>query len=256
MPRKTSEIKILYLDIETAPTNVYTWSLWPKFISPDNIVKAGYTLCWAAMWDGDREIHYGSIRDGEESMLQTIWELLDEADAVVHYNGTKFDIPTLNREFVRHKMDPPSHFHEIDLLKTVRKQFRFESNKLDSVCQRLGLGGKVKHKGMSLWFGCMEGKLDDWKTMERYNKRDIKILKKLYKYLLPWIHNHPNVGLWAKADKPTCTNCGSTDVTAKGTQYNTKAASYNRWKCNKCGTPLRSRLSSKSTSENVLTRTN
>jgi DNA polymerase elongation subunit (family B) len=207
------------------------------------------------MWEGKREIQYGSIRDGETSMLQNVWELLDEADAVVHYNGTKFDIPILNREFVRNGMSPPSHFHEVDLLKTVRKQFRFESNKLDYVCQRLGLGGKVKHKGMSLWFGCMEGKLSDWKVMERYNKRDIKILKKLYKYLLPWIHNHPNVGMWAKADKPTCTNCGSTDVVSKGVQYNTKAGSYKRYKCSKCGTPLRARLQSKTTSENVLTRT-
>ena len=255
MPRKNSEIKILYLDIETAPTNVFTWSLFPKYIDPNNVVTAGYTLCWAAMWDGEREIQYGSIRDGEATMLSNVWELLDEADCVVHYNGTKFDIPILNREFVRHGLQPPSHFHQVDLLKTVRRQFRFESNKLDYICQRLGLGGKVKHKGMSLWFGCMEGKLSDWKIMERYNKRDIKILKKLYKYLLPWIHNHPNVGMYAKAGSPTCTTCGSTDVAPKGNQYNTKAASYKRYKCNKCGTPLRSRLSSKTTSENVLMRT-
>lgn len=256
MARKNSTIKILYLDIETAPTNVYTWSLFPKYIDPNNVQKAGYTLCWAAQWEGDREVMYGSVRDGNKHMLDNVWALLDEADAVVHYNGTKFDIPILNRAFVEEGLSPPSFFHQIDLLKTVRKQFRFESNKLDYICQRLGLGGKVKHKGMSLWYGCMEGKLSDWRIMERYNKRDVKILKKLYKFLLPWIHNHPNVGLWTKADKPTCHNCGSTDVSARGTQYNSNVASYKRYNCNKCHTPLRSRLSEKTTSENILVRTN
>ena len=254
--RKKHNMKILYLDIETAPTCTYTWSLWPKYIDPNNIVANGHTLCWAALWEGEREVMYASIRDGEESMLRTIWDLLDEADTVVHYNGTKFDMPILNREFIRLGMEPPSHYHQVDLLKTVRQQFRFESNKLDHVCQRLGLGGKVKHKGMSLWFGCMAGVLSDWKIMERYNKTDVKILRKLYKSLLPWIHNHPNVGLWVTDPQvPVCTTCGSTKVVPKGTQFNTKAVSYRRWKCNDCGTPLRSRLATKKTSTNIMQRT-
>ena len=256
MARKKHNMKILYLDIETAPTLVYTWSLWPKFINPSWIQAHGHTLCWAAMWEGEREVKYGSIRDGEEAMLKEIHDLLEEADAVVHYNGTKFDMPILNREFIRYSMAPPSHYHQIDLLKTVRAQFKFESNKLDSICQRLGLGAKVKHKGMSLWFGCLAGNVSDWKVMERYNKRDVKILRKLYKYLLPWIHNHPNVGMWVTdPSKPVCTTCASTKVVPKGTQYNTKAASYRRYKCLDCGTPLRSRLSTQQTSPHVLART-
>ena len=249
-------MKILHGDIETAPTNVYTWSLWPKFVSPSDVVEAGYTLCWSAMWEGERKVMYGSIND-DEDFIQRIWELLDEADAVVHYNGTKFDIPVLYKEFLLRGLPPPSHFHQIDLLKTVRKQFKFESNKLDYVCQRLGLGAKTQHKGMSLWYGCMEGNKASWRTMERYNKQDVRLLRKLYRKLLPWIHNHPNVGMWVDdPKKPTCSNCGSTNVVSKGKQYNTKAASYQRWSCNTCGTPLRSRLRSKPTSENVLMRTN
>lgn len=250
-------MKILHLDIETAPTNVYTWSLWPKFVSPSDVQEAGYTLCWSAMWEGEREVKYGSIKQVDRDFIQEVWELLDEADAVVHYNGTKFDIPVLFKEFVLWGLPPPSHFHQIDLLKTVRKQFKFESNKLDYVCQRLGLGAKTQHKGMSLWYGCMEGNEASWKTMERYNKQDVRLLRKLYKKLLPWIHNHPNVGMWVDdPKKPTCTNCGSTNVVSKGTQYNTKCASYNRYSCRSCGTPLRGRLRAKPTSENVLMRTN
>ncbi|NIV35232.1 MAG: hypothetical protein GWN58_38990, partial [Anaerolineae bacterium] len=50
-----------------------------------------------------------------EGMLEGAWELLDEADAVVHYNGKKFDIPTLNREFVKYGFTPPSPYKQIDL---------------------------------------------------------------------------------------------------------------------------------------------
>ena len=254
--RKKHTMKILYLDIETAPTQAWTWTLWPKFISPDWIVQNGRTLCWAAMWEGEREVMFSSVNDGELIMLEKIWALLDEADAVVHYNGSKFDMPILNREFLLNGFQPTSHYHQIDLLKTMRSQFRFESNKLDHVCQRLGLGGKVQHKGMSLWFGCMEGKQSDWRMMERYNKKDVKILRKLYKYVLPWIHNHPNVGMWVdNPTSPVCTNCGSTKVVSKGTQYNTKTSSYKRMRCNSCGTPLRSRLSTQKTNANVMART-
>jgi len=256
MARKRHNMKVLYLDIETAPTSVWTWSLWSKYLNPSNIVDHGYTLCWAAMWEGQREVMYANTETGERPMLEAIHALLEEADAVVHYNGTKFDMPTLNREFVRHGMSPPSHYHQIDLYKTVKGQFKFASNKLDYICQRLGLGGKVQHKGMSLWFGCMEGDAASWRVMERYNKQDTKLLQKLYKHLLPWIHNHPNVGLHIDNPlRPVCHNCGSTSVISKGTQYNTKAASYQRYKCTSCGTNMRARQRAQPTSPNVLMRT-
>lgn len=254
--RKKHNMKLLYLDIETAPTLVWTWSFFPKYLDPSWEVQAGHTLSFAAMWEGDREVIYADIRDGEEDMLQQIHGLLDEADAVVHYNGTKFDIPTLNREFVRNGLTPPSHYHQIDLLRTVRSQFKFTSNKLDYICQALGLGAKTQHKGMALWFGCMKNNPADWKMMERYNKQDTKLLQKLYKHLLPWIHNHPNVAMWKDdVTRPTCTNCGSHEVQSRGTQYNTKTMSYQRYKCNACGTNLRSRLRSKATEPGVMMRT-
>lgn len=255
MARRTSDIRVLHLDIETAPTLAYTWSLFPKYINIHDITEPGYTLCWAAKWEGEREIIFR--KHTEKGFLTDIHALLDEADAVVHYNGTRFDIPTLNREFILQGMDPPSHYHQIDLLKTVRKQFRFQSNKLDFVAQQLGLGCKTQHKGMALWHGVMAGVEKDWRLMERYNRQDVALTQKLYKRLLPWIHNHPNVGMWVKdPTAPVCPTCGTQNMQRKGRQFNTKAASYTRYKCNKCGTPSRARLATVKTDPNVLTRTN
>ena len=157
-------MKKLYLDIETAPSIVFCWGLFDKFIPIDNIIEPGYTLCWAAKWDGEKEIMFSSLqKDGEAAMVQKIHSLLEEADAVIHYNGKKFDIPKLNSEFLRLHYDPPATYHQIDLLETARRQFRLASNKLDYVCQHLEIGQKVKHsKGMELWKGCLNGDKKSW----------------------------------------------------------------------------------------------
>lgn len=234
-------MKILHLDIETAPSIAYVWSLWKQNIAINQIVEDGYTLCWAAKWHGKKEIIFRSIQeDGMEKMIKDMHVLLEEADAVVHYNGTKFDIPILNQEFLLQGLLPPAPFHQIDLFKTVKKRFRFSSNKLDYVARRLGLGGKVQHMGMQLWRDCMAGHPQAWKIMKKYNIQDTKLLEKLYRYLLPWIQDHPNHALFKDTDRPVCPNCGSHYVVKKGIET-TKTMQYQRYKCNSCGTPIRGR---------------
>ena len=236
-------MKILHCDIETAPHLVASFGLWKQNISPSNIIEPGYTLCWAAKWHGKREVMFDSVHESKpEDMVRSIHKLFEEADAICHYNGCKFDIPTLNKEFILLGLDPPEKSAQIDLLKVARKQFRFASNKLDYVAQQLGLGGKVKHKGMEMWRDCMDGDDAAWRAMKRYNIQDVRLLERLYKRLLPWIHNHPNWGLYLDADRPTCRNCGSNKVIKKGVERTT-TMQYQRYKCSDCGTPLRGRKS-------------
>lgn len=82
-------------------------------------------------------------------MLKQIHALLNEADAVVHYNGAKFDIPTLNKEFILHGLPPPAPYKQIDLLRTARSQFKFPSNKLDYIAQALDLGKRLNIEDMN-----------------------------------------------------------------------------------------------------------
>lgn len=184
---------------------------------------------------------FDSVHDSKpEKMVSRVHALLDEADVVCHYNGKKFDIPTLNREFLLYGLDPPSQFKQLDLLQTTRQQFRFPSNKLDYVSQQLGIGSKTKHMGMEMWRDCMDGCDKAWKTMKRYNMQDVRLTEKYYKRLLPWIKNHPNWGVYLDADRPTCRNCGSQKVVKKGVER-TNTLIYQRYKCTDCGTPLRGR---------------
>lgn len=247
-------MKVLLIDIETAPNKVYTWGLFNQNVSIDQIVEPGYTLCWAAKWLDSKEIMFSSVYgDGPELMIDKVYQLLDEADIVVHYNGTKFDIPTLNKEFLLYSMWPPSPVLEIDLLKTARKRFRLASNKLSYVARTLGLGDKVKHKGMALWNECMEGDPEAWETMKRYNKQDVVLLQDVYGRLLPWIPNHPNHAHFVSPDAPVCPNCGSYHVQKRGTYY-TKTMKYQRYHCQNCGAWSRGRTttSEKKDKQNTL----
>lgn len=224
--------QILLCDIETAPSLAYIWALFDQHITPDQIAQDGYVLCVSWKWLGDKDVSYIRVAGNERKALATLHKLLDSADVVIHYNGTKFDIPTLHREFVLNGLPPPSPVKQIDLLKTVRKQFKFSSNKLDYVCQRLGLGNKVKHKGLDLWKGCLANNKADWSTMKEYNMEDVRLLERLYQKLLPWVVFHPNHTLYT-GKVESCPKCGHDKFQRRGT-YETSTMSYTRYQCNKC----------------------
>jgi len=234
-------VKILHIDIETAPHKVYSWGLWNQNIGINQIVEPGYTLCFAAKWHGQKKMMFHSVhKDGVAGMLDAAWDLLDEADAVVHYNGSRFDVPILQQEFFLNEYTPPAPYHQIDLLRTMRKEFRFPSNKLDYVAKALGLAGKVKHKGMELWHECMAGDNKAWKEMEKYNKQDVVLLEQVYERTLPWIKGHPNHALYVDGDRPVCTNCGCDKLQSRGV-YKGKTLEYKRFQCTECGTWNRGR---------------
>lgn len=230
-----------YIDIETFPAICYTWGMFNVNLSPDHIVQPGTTACWSGWLEGERTPRFFSVHhDGAETMIKECHKFLEEVDILIHYNGRKFDIPTLNKEFILWGLKPPSPFHQVDLYETVRKRFRFQSNKLDYVMDILGLSRKKQHKGLALWTGCMEGNEKDWRDMKAYNIQDVRILKELYKNVLPWIENHPNVSLHYPDTIERCTNCGSTHIHKKGVEH-LATQSYHRYKCMDCGTNMRGR---------------
>lgn len=257
-------IKILGLDIETAPTIAYVWGLFKENIPIDRLIHPGYTLCFAASWEHDKSnVIFRSLLENEmDAMLEVMWELLDEADVVIHYNGKKFDIPTLNREFVKHGFVPPSPYRQIDLYQVVRSNFRFQSNKLDFVARELGIKSKVQHKGMDLWKDCIAALdyeageyipnelLESWAVMKEYNEWDVGMLWELYNRVQPWIRAHPNRALWLEDNgKPKCPSCGSENVRKRGIERPANVNAYQRYKCNDCGANSRGRLALKHTTK-------
>ena len=226
--------RILILDIENAPNLAYVWRLYDENVSLDLLVKEHYILSWAAKWYGDDEIMFDSLYESSaKHMLTGMHRLLNEADLVVHFNGKKHDIPFLNREFIKLGLAPPAPYKQIDLLTTVRTQFKFPSNRLVYVSEALGLGKKTEHEGYPLWVKCMAGNAKAWATMRQYNMQDVALTEKLYTKIRPWIRNHPNLGVY-QANALVCPVCAGTHYTKRKTTV-TKDRVYTQYQC-KTGT--------------------
>lgn len=226
-------MRILTLDIETSPSVADVWSLWKTNISVDQLRERGGVICFAAKWYGEKDVIFSStFHNREHNMIRTAWKLLDEADAVVHFNGTTFDIPHLHRAFLLRDLTPPSTFKQIDLLQTVRRQFNFPSNRLQNVSIELGIGKKVKHEGHDLWVRCLQGDEKAWATMRRYNMQDVVLTEKLYDKLLPWIPSHPHHGLYSlDPEENRCGRCNKKGTLhARGTQK-TSVGAFPRYRC-------------------------
>lgn len=226
-------MKTLFLDVETSPAQAFVWGLFDQTISLNQIIDSSSVLCWSAKWLGKKEVMFDSVFESKhKKMLSGIHKLLDEADVIVHYNGRKFDIPVLNREFLLHNMPPPAPSRQVDMLQVARSRFRFQSNKLDYVAQALGLGKKTPHEGFTLWVKCMEKDPEAWKRMKQYNIQDTVLLEKVYEKMLPWIPNHPNANLYN--NRPGCPRCGGHKLQARGTAK-TIGGVYQRYQCTECG---------------------
>lgn len=225
-----SDAKILMWDLELTPMSVYSWTLWPTSIPIGSIQDTQMVMCWGARWYGQKKVMVADHREGRYEMLARIHTLLDEADFVVSWNGQSFDTKHINREFLEAGMRPPSPYKEIDLMRVVKKNFRFASNKLDHVAQQLGVGSKVS-TDFGLWKLCMAGDEKAWRKMLRYQRQDVNLLVQLFELLLPWIKfPHP-----VTDEDDACRNCGSKNLQKRGRAM-TLNGTYQRIQCQDCGT--------------------
>jgi hypothetical protein len=230
-------MKVLFLDLETRPNLAYVWGLWDQNVGINQMVSSTEVICFGARWEGQKKVIFKSVHhDGKKVMLDELHALMEEADVLVGWNSQAFDSKHIKREFVENGYLPPSPYKELDLMRVVRSQFKFPSNKLDYVSQKLGVGKKVQHSGFDLWIRCMADEKKAWKEMKEYQIQDVNLLIDLYAILLPWIKNHPHAGLHDDIDG--CTNCASTNLEKRGVSR-TVAATYQRYQCRDCGKWMR-----------------
>lgn len=228
-------MNILLIDLETAPILADVWSLWNNNVSLNQIRDPGGILSFASKWLGEDEGDIQFFSDhhhGHAMMLEAAHVLLGRADAVVTWNGDKFDLPILNSEFIQAGLRPPAPYASMDLLKTAKRRFRFPSNKLQYVSTALGFKGKVSHEGHELWVKCMNGDEDAWRQMEIYNKQDVQLLDDIYWKFQPWIVGHPSRA--ALLDSHVCPKCGSEHLQKRGFML-TGQSQYQRYQCQACG---------------------
>jgi hypothetical protein len=231
-------MKILFLDLETSPNLAFVWGLWQQNVSINQLMESTEVICFGARWGGSEKVIFKSVHHhGKKAMLDELHKLMEEADVLVGWNSQAFDSKHIKREFLENGYLPPSPYKEMDLMRVVKSQFKFPSNKLDYVAQTLGVGAKVQHSGFDLWVKCMADDKKAWAEMKEYQIQDVNLLIDLYEILKPWIKNHPHSALHDGIDGG-CSNCSSTNLQRRGFTR-TISATFQRFQCMDCGKWLR-----------------
>ena len=232
-------MKILILDIETAPNIAYVWRFWDERINPPQVIEHCSILSFAAKWRGEKKMFYHDThKNTEKAVLKALNKLIDEADATVTHNGVRFDMPKIRGRSLVHGLKPPSPVKEIDTLLICRKEFGFDANTLEYIARVLDCKKqKLKHKkfpGFELWLECLRNNPAAWKELKTYNIQDVEILEEVYEKVLPYARQHPNVAVFVEGEARLCPKCGSERNQRRGWAY-TNVGKYRRYQCQGCG---------------------
>lgn len=238
-------MRIGALDIETAPATALVWRTGNQYVSLGQIETPPRMISFAWRWEdmpAGSTIYASEWDDGHETMVRLIADLLDQADAVLHFNGKSFDMPWINTEIKKAGLPQPSPYVQIDLYRQTRKKFWLVSHKLQAVTtQLLDLEGKVPNEGLSLWRKVLAGDEAARRRFRRYNIRDVDLLVKAFRELRPWLDLPFHAGVVGEdGDPKSCGWCGGTKLERRGWAY-TKQSKYARYHClnPKCGKWLR-----------------
>jgi len=241
------DAKVVTLDIETQRG---VWSAWgpvTKFLPAARCLVPPRILCIAAKWANDDKLIFRAAWDDNDStayerMLTMAWKLLNDAHAVVTYNGDRFDLGFIELECGKIGLGRPVPYKSIDLYKVTRKFTKGATYKsLDWSARQWLRDSKITHGGSDLWddirYGTRDQKRAAQKTMREYCCKDVELTERLLlEAYLPW--TNINVGLFRQhADDDqvmVCTKCGKEGTLNREGMTFTGAFGYRVYRCSSC----------------------
>lgn len=229
------ENNILLFDIETMPNLVRTWRKWEQ-----NVIwyeRFGYLWSISYKYRGSKKVYHKNITDfplykkdkySDEALVKFIWELMDNADIVIAHNGNAFDTKTVTGRFVHYRLSPPSPYKKVDTKLLYKMYLNEDSNSLKDIAKKHHLPLKLETGGESLWEACEHGDKKAIKKMAEYNDADVVTLEAAYDLILPYVTNHPNMGV-ISGQRSVCPNCGGAHLQSRGIKYGKRS-----WFCIDC----------------------
>lgn len=248
LPYEVKKPKVLLLDLESAPSVVVAFNRFKVNLSQESVLKeGGWLISYAYKWLGDREVQGNvltpneAINADDSGLCGELWELVEQSDAIIYHNGLNFDLPLLKARVLVNGLPPIRKVKSIDTLQ-IMKEFKLNSNKLNSLGVQLDLGKKLDHEGLNLWIRCMDGDPEALNHMLEYNKVDIELLEELYKRVSPYSTRHPNLAV-NLGDKLRCNICCSDNVKPTGNIVSTNLSLFEEYVCNDCQARFKNRKS-------------
>lgn len=241
-----NKLRVLVLDIETAPMLAYVWHRKEQRISIDQIKRDWFILAWSAKWFGasassivyEDQRHSSNVED-DRLILKKIWMLLDEADVVITQNGKNFDSRKLNARFILNGFHPPSPYRHFDTYQLASRVGDFTSCSLEYLTEKLCTKyTKLSHKkypGLKLWKECLVGNVDAWNEMRRYNIHDVLSTEELATKIRAWApRNFPDIFPVIDPSQE-CGSCGTKGKMDNRGLTKARIKNYRRYRCRECG---------------------
>ena len=208
----------------------------------------GHMLMWAGKFVGEDHVNYDSIHDSPEygtspksmmddkRIVKSVIDLINEADAIVHHYGDRFDLRFVNTRALEWGMEPPRPVATIDTWKVARNTLAMTSNRLRTLAESFSTtqkGDIAKNE----WKLAAHGDPRVLAKMLDYCIDDVLATEEVYLALRPLIRNHPYMGLAVELpeDEGVCPVCGSASTQSRGTRR-TKCFVIRRRHCQSCGT--------------------
>lgn len=236
-------MRILTWDIETSLQPVAIFQLANNdWIKPEALLGERYIICACWKWMDEDKVHSVSVLDDpkrykkdphdDRYVVETLRDLLMQADVIVHHKGDSFDRPYLNTRILAHGLPALPPIPSVDTYKVAKANFFLNSNSLDYLGKFLKVGKKIS-VGYQLWLTILNGgpaAVKAIKEMARYCKQDVSLLEAVYLKLRPYMSGHPNGALYGGDG---CPLCGCTRVQSRGT-YKAISRVYPRFQCQGC----------------------
>lgn len=229
------KIKRLYMDLETSPNIVTSWNVGYKLnIDYSNIIKERAIICICWKWEGEDTVHSLAWDNGDDhKLVKEFYDVMLEADEVVGHNGDRFDIKWFKTRCLYHGITKMPDIKSIDTLKIARKEFKFNSNRLDYIAKFLGFEGKIKTT-FDLWKQVMANDKQALKDMITYCKGDVVVLEKVYNKLEGYTKAKTHVGVLNGHSKCSCPKCGSNNTVLRKTRVSAAGTISKQLQCKDC----------------------
>lgn len=228
-------------DIETSKQTSEHWQGMYE-IDVINILTYSHMIAWTVKeLDGDIKTRlitdyplFKRDRRNDKALVKDLYKELSKYDILIAHNGDRYDIKYTNARFAFHGIKPLPLFKTIDTCLSARKYFFFPSNKLNDLLVFLGYPPKVDTGGHTTWDKVLKGDRKAIQRMREYNAYDVIGLEKVYKRLLPFLKNHPNLSFFN--ENPVCKNCGGSDIIKRRDNAFYLGYPAIQMSCKSCGT--------------------
>lgn len=207
----------------------------------------GFVFCIGYKWLDEKKVHLISIRDfpghykkdrcSDRRVLQEFAKIYAQADVVVSWFGSLFDVPYINTRNMLKKLPPLPEKAHIDGWRISRYRFCLTSNRLDTLTKIIPVKGARALKtevDFEHWTRAMAGYREAIKYIEDHCIKDIWALQSVYKAIVPFASNLPNIGKFLDPKRENCPACASTDTNKQGFKL-TATGKKQQYQCQACG---------------------